>query len=141
MGCGANWSPVFETVLPRDDGSHANDAVTDCYTIVWGRRYMPVGGRKVVMIDLRITIEDGSGSNTWTVEPVVVGNACAPSDDRLVWPVPDGFAGLAPPPFTEADLPIQRMHRVPARLGCYALRFTRTGAGTNRIAVKALASI
>lgn len=130
-----SFSLALAGVIPRDDGSHANDWVTDQWEMPEPLvRFddSPQGPRRAALLDVRFSVYSGSGSNTWTVEPVFVLDPQAPSDARRIWPhVPQASIGVAPVIFTQADLPYQKVFRVPLRMCFYALRLARAGAGTN----------
>lgn len=134
----SGWTPVATTTIPRDDGTATNDWVTDPWwmhdTVV--RFDAASGGRRIHLVDLRIELLDGSGSNSWTIEPVIVDGDPDQSDGRGVWPTPDVVGiGVSPRSLSDSELPFRRSYRVHARLCCYALRFVRSGAGTKRLRV------
>ncbi len=138
------FHPGIYTLIPRDDGSHANDWVTDQFelpehpgsSVDW-----PHGVRRGAEVEFRIEVYDGSGSNSWTIRPVHVIDSSVPSDSRVI--VDDERAcavGTSPLLFAETDLPIQRLYQLPVRLGALAWKLTRTGAGTNRLRVRLFVS-
>jgi hypothetical protein len=135
-----SFDPGLYTLIPRDDGSHANDWVTDEFlfaaasgaSVDWVH-----GSRRAAMAEVRIELYDGSGINTWTVRPVQILDSSVPSDSRVIFDDERPCAvGVAPLSFAKTGLPIQRLFSVPVRMGACALRFARSGAGTSRLRVR-----
>lgn len=131
--------PVSTSGIPRDDGAHTNDWVTAPYWFV-DRGDKQVRDQRTLVVLLSVTALSGSGSNTWTTTPVVALEEWRHPDNWNVFdPAPCVAAGVAPVIFSEADLPLRRIYRVPMRMRTYALRVTRTGAGDRRILVRTYA--
>jgi len=91
------------------------------------------------MLDLR---DDGtgSGSNSWHISVEYLMNG---EDNRHSWdlfPCPHGSWMIEPRHITDADLPLQRRLFLGRRLSCanLALRFTRSGTGSRKLAVRYL---
>ena len=80
-----------------------------------------------------VALSSGTGVNSWTVEPVLLGDSQGAAPDLwLEFPVPPMWSGIIfRPAFAETDLPFGDSLDVPVTNFPFGLRFIRSGAGTS----------
>lgn len=129
----AVFSLVSATRIPKDDGSHANDWVTNQWALpetVDGQDDFPNGPRRAAILEVRLKVYSGTGPNSWAIEPIFVLDEQVPSDAWRTWPhLPIASAGTCPVVVASTELPYGKLYRVPLKMCFYALKFTRSGAG------------
>jgi len=141
FGSGGLFSEVGDRILPRGDGTDPNDWVGDVHPPRFAA-WRPTQGalaskERFVQVWWNIAIDSASGSNTWTVELVCIPNSFDHWDDWEVFTAPHGPHGIGHPiKIDNADLPLDYLATVPVSLGPWALKFTRSGAGTNGLRVR-----
>lgn len=126
----------------RDTGADPNDWITSTINpparSFTAKRGPLDFGEKRLGIWWHIELYAGAGANDFVCEPVVIPNDDQHFDDWEIWPAPFGPIGNAYPiAFSNADLPVDFFGHIPRWLSSFALKLTRTGAGSEELRIHA----